>query len=125
LSSNVCIISIIVDARGFPENPLVTRSLRMGPDDKAIEAVYKHRFKSAVKDGRPVVSFVRRGELLDLLSNFPVIDRLKGTMEIGNREHGFLPPLEALNLTSSASLPDFQNPTATKTFWELPPRITR
>jgi protein TonB len=54
----VCIVSIIVDAHGYPVNPRVTRSLGMGLDEKAIEAVQRYRFKPAMKDGKPVASFV-------------------------------------------------------------------
>jgi TonB family protein len=54
----VCIVSIIVDARGYPVNPRVTRSLGMGLDEKALEAVQRYRFKPAMKDGKPVASFV-------------------------------------------------------------------
>jgi len=53
-----CIISIIVDARGYPQNPRVTRALGMGLDEKALEAVQRYRFKPAMKDGKPVASFV-------------------------------------------------------------------
>jgi protein TonB len=54
----VCMISIIVDARGYPQNPRVTRSLGMGLDEKALEAVGKYRFKPAMKDGKPVAAFI-------------------------------------------------------------------
>jgi len=54
----VCMISIIVDARGYPQNPRVIRSLGMGLDEKALEAVRKYRFKPAMKDGEPVASMV-------------------------------------------------------------------
>jgi TonB family protein len=54
----VCMISIIVDARGFPRNPRVTRSLGMGLDEKALEAVAKYRFKPAMKDGKAVASTI-------------------------------------------------------------------
>jgi len=50
----ICIISLIVDAKGFPRNPRVTRSLGMGLDEKALEAVEKYRFKPSLKNGRPV-----------------------------------------------------------------------
>jgi protein TonB len=49
----VCIVSIIVDAHGYPVNPRVTRSLGMGLDEKAIEAVQRYRFKPAMKDASP------------------------------------------------------------------------
>jgi len=54
----VCMITIIVDAHGYPQNPRVTRSLGMGLDEKALEAVQKYRFKPALKDGRPVASII-------------------------------------------------------------------
>jgi len=50
----VCVVSIIVDARGYPRNPRVVQSLGMGLDEKALEAVAGYRFKPAMKDGRPV-----------------------------------------------------------------------
>jgi len=43
-----------VDAHGYPENPRVVRSLGMGLDEKALEAVQRYRFKPAMKDGKPV-----------------------------------------------------------------------
>jgi TonB family protein len=52
----VCIITVIVDAHGYPQNPRVIRSLGMGLDEKALESVQKYRFKPAMKDGRPVAA---------------------------------------------------------------------
>ncbi len=52
----ICMISVIVDARGYPRNPRVTRSLGMGLDEKALDAVQKYRFKPATKDGKPVAA---------------------------------------------------------------------
>jgi protein TonB len=54
----VCVISIIVDERGYPKNLRVTRSLGLGLDEKALEAVQKYRFKPSLKDGKPVASYV-------------------------------------------------------------------
>ena len=54
----VCIVSIVVDANGNPRNPQITRSLGLGLDEKALEAVQKYRFKPATKDGKPVASYV-------------------------------------------------------------------
>jgi TonB family protein len=51
----VCLIQIIVDAQGNPQNPRVVRPLGMGLDEKALEAVRKYKFKPAMKrDGTPV-----------------------------------------------------------------------
>jgi protein TonB len=50
----VCIVQIIVDAQGNPQNPHVVRTLGMGLDEKAVEAVMKYKFRPAMKDGKPV-----------------------------------------------------------------------
>jgi TonB family protein len=50
----VCLISLIVDAQGNPQNPRVARALGMGLDEKAIEAVKKYKFKPAMKGNTPV-----------------------------------------------------------------------
>jgi TonB family protein len=54
----VCLISVIVDSHGFPQNPRVIRSLGMGLDEKALEAVQRYRFKPATKDGKPVAVMI-------------------------------------------------------------------
>jgi periplasmic protein TonB len=46
----VCLISLIVEAQGNPQNPRVVRALGMGLDEKALEAVRKYKFKPAMKD---------------------------------------------------------------------------
>lgn len=51
----VCMISLIVDAQGNPQNPRVVRALGMGLDEKALEAVRKYKFKPALKDGHTPV----------------------------------------------------------------------
>jgi len=50
----VCIISLIVDAQGNPQNPRVVRALGMGLDEKALEAVRKYKFRPAMKGDTPV-----------------------------------------------------------------------
>jgi TonB family protein len=50
----VCIISVIIDTHGDPQNPRVIRALGMGLDEKALDAVRHYRFKPALKQGRPV-----------------------------------------------------------------------
>jgi len=51
----ICMISIIVDVNGNPQNPRVVRPLGMGLDEKALEAVKQFRFKPAMKDGKTPV----------------------------------------------------------------------
>lgn len=51
----VCVISLIVDAQGNPQNIHVIRTLGMGLDEKAMEAVRKYKFKPAMKDGKTPV----------------------------------------------------------------------
>jgi len=50
------VISLIVDAQGNPQNVHVSRSLGMGLDEKAIEAVRQYKFKPAIeaKSGKSV-----------------------------------------------------------------------
>jgi TonB family protein len=52
----VCLIHLIVDAQGNPQNPRVVRTLGMGLDEKALEAVRKYKFKPAMKDGKTPVA---------------------------------------------------------------------
>jgi TonB family protein len=52
------LIAVIVDARGYPQNPRVIRSLGIGLDEKALEAVQRYRFRPAMKDGKPVAAMI-------------------------------------------------------------------
>ena len=54
----VCLISLIVDAQGNPQNIHVIRTLGMGLDEKAIEAVRKYKFKPALKEGKTPVPVI-------------------------------------------------------------------
>ncbi len=49
-----CILWLIVGPDGHPRDVKVARSLGMGLDQKAIEAVKKWTFEPAMKDGKPV-----------------------------------------------------------------------
>ena len=48
------VLWLIVDQSGHPNNIRVSRSLGMGLDQKAIEAVKRWKFEPAMKDGKPV-----------------------------------------------------------------------
>jgi TonB family protein len=48
------LLTLIVDPQGNPQNVTVSRSLGMGLDEKAIEAVRQYRFKPAMLNGNPV-----------------------------------------------------------------------
>ncbi|MDR3754021.1 MAG: energy transducer TonB [Terracidiphilus sp.] len=50
----VCVVGIIVDAHGNPQNVHIIRALGMGLDEKAMEAIRQYRFKPGTKDGKPV-----------------------------------------------------------------------
>ncbi len=73
----VCLISVIVDAQGNPQNPRVIRTLGMGLDEKALEAVRKYKFKPAMKRGRHAGAGddYRRGKLPPVLRCWMVAAR--------------------------------------------------
>ncbi len=50
----VCLVSLIVDAQGHPQNIRIVRRLGMGLDEKAEEAVRQYIFKPAYFQGKPV-----------------------------------------------------------------------
>jgi len=50
-------LSVIVDELGRPKNVTVLRSLGLGLDQKAVEAVSQWRFKPGLKNGKPVPVF--------------------------------------------------------------------
>lgn len=54
----VCIVELIVDEQGHPQNVHVVRWLGMGLDQKAAQAVEQYRFKPAYFRGRPVPVYI-------------------------------------------------------------------
>ena len=50
----VCVVGLIVDAQGNPQQVKVVRALGMGLDEKAIEAVRQYKFKPAMYKGKAV-----------------------------------------------------------------------
>jgi periplasmic protein TonB len=63
----VCVVAVTIGIDGIPRNPRVVRSLGMGLDEKAIEAVREYRFKPAYYKGRPVAVE------MDVVVNFHIL----------------------------------------------------
>lgn len=59
-------VYLIVDEHGNPTHVRVTRSVGMGLDDKAIEAVRQYKFKPAMMNGKPVKSDVYVDVVFDI-----------------------------------------------------------
>ncbi len=53
-----CLVRLIVDASGNPQDPRIVKSLDPGLDQEAIKAVMKYRFKPAMRNGQPVPVFI-------------------------------------------------------------------
>ena len=51
----VCVVALVVDTQGNPQNVHIVRALGMGLDEKAMEAVRKYKFKPAMRDGKTPV----------------------------------------------------------------------
>jgi TonB family protein len=51
----VCLVALIVDAQGNPQNVHIARALGMGLDEKALAAVRQYRFKPALRDRKTPV----------------------------------------------------------------------
>src|SRR5258708_24557065 len=54
----VCVLSLIVGPDGKPRDIKLARSLGLGLDEKAIEAVNQWKFEPATKDGKPVAVLI-------------------------------------------------------------------
>jgi outer membrane biosynthesis protein TonB len=52
--STPILVNLIVDEKGLPQNVQVLRGQGMIPDQRAVDAVKKYRFKPAMDDGKPV-----------------------------------------------------------------------
>ena len=52
------ILQVVIDAEGRPRDIRTARTLGLGLDEKAIEAVRTWRFQPAMKDGRAVAVLV-------------------------------------------------------------------
>jgi len=50
----MCLVSVVVDSAGFPQNPRVAKTLDPGLDLMALEAVKRYRFRPAMKNGEPI-----------------------------------------------------------------------
>jgi periplasmic protein TonB len=54
----ICIVGLVVDAQGNPQQIHIVRPLGMGLDEKALEAVRQYKFKPAMYKGHPVAVLI-------------------------------------------------------------------
>jgi periplasmic protein TonB len=54
----IVVLRVVVASDGIPRDIQIARTLGMGLDEKAVEAVRQWRFEPAYKDGRPVAAIV-------------------------------------------------------------------
>jgi TonB family protein len=59
--AGTCVISLLVDPQGMPENVRVLKSLNPGLDRNALDAVKKYRYLPAMRDGEPVPAVITVG----------------------------------------------------------------
>jgi TonB family protein len=52
--NGICVVSLIVDTQGMPQNIQILKSLDPGLDQNAMYAVNRWRFKPAMRNGEPV-----------------------------------------------------------------------
>jgi periplasmic protein TonB len=50
----ICVVGLVVDALGNPQDIHIVRALGMGLDEKAMEAVHQYKFKPALYKGKTV-----------------------------------------------------------------------
>ena len=65
----VCTVSLIITPDGNPRDVHVVRSLGMGLDEKAVEAVQRWKFQPSMKDGKPVAVAINVQITFHLLKN--------------------------------------------------------
>jgi TonB family protein len=53
-----CVVSLVVDAHGMPQNVHVVRSLEPSLDQNAVESVRNYRFRPAMRYGSPVATTI-------------------------------------------------------------------
>jgi TonB family protein len=97
----VCLVGLVVDAQGNPQNVHVVRALGMGLDEKALEAVRQYKFKPAMKDGKTPVPVVVDVEVKFHLYIPASLCRTKA-------ELGILPPGVFDALKKAAKAKDFE-----------------
>jgi TonB family protein len=52
--NEICLVSLVVNEHGMPQNPKVVKPIGYGLDESALRAIQSYRFVPAVRDGKPI-----------------------------------------------------------------------
>jgi len=85
LSGN-CLLQLIVNAKGEPENIQVLHSLGMGLDERAIQAVQQWKFEPATKESKPVASLINVQVTFRIYQHGPIVAMTDNPLESDGKD---------------------------------------
>jgi TonB family protein len=84
--NGLCLVSLIVDANGKPQNVHIARCTDPSFEENSLKAVAQFRFKPATKDGKPVACYA------NVEINFRLYDSSRRSNDAFPVRYSFFPP---------------------------------